>query len=211
MRITIRDEHFILDPSGALFWESKRALMLADIHLGKITHFRKHGIAVPRAPIADFYVRIEKLIQKYRFHHLYFLGDLFHSHLNSEWDTFVSWSQKQSFQMTLISGNHDILPAQAYQKTPLEVVENLVLGEFILTHHPENHIPFNFCGHIHPGIMLRGHGRQRLKVSCFFQRPNQLILPAFGAFTGLHLLTKSVDDKVYLLGEKEVFAYPDEP
>ena len=76
MRISIRGEDFILDPSGALFWEAQGALMLADIHLGKITHFRKHGIAVPRAPIADFYVRIEKLIQKYQFQQLYFLGDL---------------------------------------------------------------------------------------------------------------------------------------
>ena len=211
MRISIRGEDFILDPSGALFWEAQGALMLADIHLGKITHFRKHGIAVPREPITDFYVRIEKLIQKYQFQQLYFLGDLFHSNLNSEWDTFVSWSQKQAFEMTLIAGNHDILPAQAYQKTPLHVVENLVLGEFILTHHPEEHTPFNLCGHIHPGIMLRGPGRQGLKLSCFFQRPNQLILPAFGAFTGIHLLTKSVDDKVYILGEKEVFAYPNEP
>ena len=208
MKLTILDESLLLDATGALYWPQKKALLLADTHLGKVTHFRKHGFAVPRAPIFDFYQKMEGLKRKYDFNHLYFLGDLFHSSLNREWSNFQEWSQSQAYAMTLVSGNHDILPSSAYEKTPLEVVKTLQVGSFVLTHHPEEEHHFNICGHVHPGILLKGKGRQRLKVSCFFHRPHQLILPAFGAFTGLHFLELGPQDKVYILGDQEVYPHP---
>ena len=35
-----------------MIWENTNTLLVADIHLGKITHFRKAGIAVPAAAIS---------------------------------------------------------------------------------------------------------------------------------------------------------------
>ena len=46
--IEINNHNFILHPSGAIFWLEKKTLFLADVHLGKVAHFRKNGIAVPR-------------------------------------------------------------------------------------------------------------------------------------------------------------------
>ena len=43
-----------------------------------------------------------------------------------------------------------------------------------------------------------------MKMPCFFQSQNQLILPAFGAFTGLHLLSPKEGDHVYVTTGKEV-------
>ena len=64
---------------------------------------------------------------------------------------------------------------------------------------------FNFCGHIHPGIKLKGIGRQYLNLSCFFQKPNQMILPAFGEFTGNFYLVPTEKDLVYGISKEGVF------
>ena len=60
-RIQINKNHFDLHPSGALYWEEKKTLMLADVHLGKVAHFRKNGIAVPRKAEGAFYEKITHL------------------------------------------------------------------------------------------------------------------------------------------------------
>ena len=61
-----------------------------------------------------------------------------------------------------------------------------------------------FCGHLHPGVKLKGDGLQRLKLPCFYHTKNQLILPAFGAFTGLHILHPKEEDLIYVTTGKEV-------
>ena len=71
---------------------------------------------------------------------------------------------------------------------------------------PTKSRPRQSVWYVHPGVRLQGQGRQRLKVPCFFYRPNQLILPAFGVFTGLHIMQPSTEDQVYALGEKHVLA-----
>ena len=53
--IEIYNHNFILHPSGAIFWLEKKTLFLADVHLGKVAHFRKNGIAVPRKAEGLFY------------------------------------------------------------------------------------------------------------------------------------------------------------
>ena len=76
-----------------------------------------------------------------------------------------------------------------------------------MTHHPEEQAPFfNFCGHVHPAIRLKGRGRQSIKLACFFERERQLIFPAFGAFTGTHLMKLGKKDKAYIITEHEVLA-----
>jgi len=45
---------------------------------------------------------------------------------------------------------------------------------------------FIISGHIHPGVFIKGRGKQRIKLPCFQVTENQLILPAFSLFTGLN-------------------------
>ena len=61
--IKINNHNFVLHPTGAIFWEEKKTLFLADIHLGKVAHFRKNGIAVPRKAEGLFYEKITKLLK----------------------------------------------------------------------------------------------------------------------------------------------------
>ncbi|MCB0373931.1 MAG: metallophosphoesterase, partial [Muricauda sp.] len=63
---------------------------------------------------------------------------------------------------------------------------------------------FTFCGHIHPAVKLSGFGRQQLRLPCFFKSKNQMILPAFGEFTGTHALKPKKEDEVYVIVEDSV-------
>ena len=63
-RIKLKGNHFDLHPSGAAFWVE--TLLLADVHLGKVAHFRKNGIAVPRKAEGVFYEKITLLLNEFR-------------------------------------------------------------------------------------------------------------------------------------------------
>lgn len=200
MTLKIVQQTFELLPQGAVYWQEQKALLLADIHLGKVSHFRKNGYAIPAQIQFSFYQKMEQLLTAHNVEKIFFLGDLFHSDRNAEWDRFVAWNQSLSQQTILVKGNHDILPMKVLEQSGLFVVTEWMEKNILLTHHPTDRSGlFNFSGHIHPGVRLQGAGRQRLKVPCFFHQPNQMILPAFGDFTGLHLLQPKAGDRVYVL------------
>lgn len=203
--IQILGQEFVLHPLGGLFWKEKSMLLISDVHLGKVAHFRKFGAAVPRKAIHKNYVLLDQIVAEFEPFQICFLGDLFHSSLNKEWDLFENWVAKTPSELILVSGNHDIISPLKFEQLGIPIYNELVVEEFLLTHHPEQRNGlFNFCGHIHPAIKLRGFGRQNLRLACFFQSQNQLIFPAFGAFTGTHTLKPKKDDIVFVIVENEV-------
>ena len=211
--LTILKQHFILHPSGAIFWRETKTWLFADIHLGKVAHFRKHGIAVPRKAEGDFYQKSTKLFALYQPERVLFLGDLFHSFKNNEWHLFEAWVKQQNAKMVLIEGNHDIIPAEKFTSLGIVVRKEMTEKGFLFSHFPKEKTTghFVFCGHLHPGVILRGIGKQVLKLPCFFQSPSQLILPAFGVFTGLHILNPTKKNTVYVCTEKEVMEIDRQP
>ncbi len=205
MNIQIQNENFILHSSGALFWEEKKIVIISDVHLGKVTHFRKHGIAIPENAISENFRKITSVLEYFNPEKIFFLGDLFHSTKNSEWDLFEQWISNHNQKTYLIAGNHDIIDQKHYDEIGIIVVDDLEIDDFFFTHHPtEKEDFFNFSGHIHPGIILRGLGMQSLKLRCFFQKSNQMILPAFGEFTGKFILKPEEDHLVYAIAGNEV-------
>lgn len=203
--ITIRSQQFVLHPLGGVFWKKKSMLLISDVHLGKVSHFRKFGAAVPQKAIHKNFLLLDKIVTEFKPFHLCFLGDLFHSSLNKEWDIFANWAAKTPTKISLVIGNHDIIAPEKFNALGVEIFSKLQLDDFVLTHHPEEHQDkFNFCGHIHPAVKLQGFGRQRLKLPCFFRTKNQLILPAFGEFTGNHTLKPKKEDEVFVLVDGEV-------
>jgi DNA ligase-associated metallophosphoesterase len=203
--IFISGNTFILHPSGCIFWKEQNMLLIADVHLGKVAHFRKAGFAVPPNSISGNFKQMDNVIGFFLAEKICFLGDLFHSVINNEWAVFEDWINKISVNVILIAGNHDIINPENYRRINIPVVSEWVLDGFLLTHHPEDREGlFNFAGHIHPGIKLRGNGRQSVKLPCFFKKENQLILPAFGDFTGTFLLVPTKNDCVYAVTKDEV-------
>lgn len=205
MKIQIQNQNFVLHSSGALFWEEKKMIIISDVHLGKITHFRKHGIAIPQNAVSENFKKITDVLEYFEPEKIIFLGDLFHSVKNSEWDLFEEWISNHNQETYLIAGNHDIIDQKHYYEIGIMVVDILEIDGFFFTHHPtEKQDFFNFSGHIHPGIILRGLGMQSLKLRCFFHKPNQMILPAFGEFTGKFILKPEEDHIVYAIAGNEV-------
>lgn len=203
--LEIHKQHFDLHPAGVLYWKEQHALLLSDLHLGKISHFRKYGAAVPQKAIEANYALLNSCMARYKPETLYFLGDLFHSYLNTEWHLFESWIQANPCNKILIAGNHDIISHHKYEAIGIRVVLEAMVGQFLLTHKPEVRDGyFTIAGHIHPGVRLAGKGRQTLRLPCFFKSPHQLILPAFGTFTGMHALEKGTDNEVYAIADREV-------
>lgn len=208
MDIEILEEHFVLYPQKAIFWKAQNALLLSDLHLGKINHFRRAGVPVPsKANDHNLEVLID-LVRLCKPSRIVCLGDLFHSHYNAEWEVFgevVKHFSPITFELVL--GNHDIMGEYQYRRKGIHIHDSLTIGKFLLTHHPLESVPqgaYNIAGHLHPGVSLRGRGRQAMTLPCFFFGENQALLPAFGKFTGLARITPRKEDKVYVVAEEKV-------
>ena len=191
----------------AIFWHNQQTLLVSDLHLGKAGHFRSEGLAVPQTDEHDLAI-LATLLQTWQPCRLLFLGDLFHSKLNVEWQQFVNWKRQYAdLQVVLIKGNHDVLPLALYKEASILVVEMLVEAPFVFTHIPLAIPPqglYNLCGHLHPAVQITGKGKQKLTFPCFFFGKNAGFLPAFGSFTGLAKLQVADADEVYLVVEKKV-------
>lgn len=207
--VVIHDQELVLLPQKALYWAEKRLLVISDLHLGKINHFRKAGIPVPSAANKKNIELLIHLLQESLPERLVFLGDLFHSSYNQEWEVFGQVLEHfPEIYFELVKGNHDILSEHQYLKHDLRIHDlQLVIPPFIFTHEPLEEIPekyYSIAGHIHPGVNIKGKGRQRLRLPCFWFGKQQALLPAFGEFTGLHMITPTEDDAVFLIVEGKV-------
>ena len=206
-------EEMVVHHERVLWWPARKALLLADLHLGKIAHFRSRGIAVPRWAASRNYDRLSAVVARFQPDELIILGDLFHSDHNPAWETFRDWRKEYASKAVhLVVGNHDILSMEDYRRCDLTLYPlSWQCGPFFFTHDPEDRKGnedkgYHLCGHIHPGVRLRGPGRQGIKLPCFWFGKEQGILPAFGEFTGRHALKISKGDQVFGLTDDEVIA-----
>jgi len=203
--IQLGDQHFILHPAGVMLWKEQQMLLISDVHLGKISHFRKFGSAVPHAAISENFKNLRIAVDFFSPKIICFMGDLFHSSLNMEWDLFADWVAKTNASIILVAGNHDIISELKYEALGIRIFSEIIQSKILLTHHPEERDGFyNICGHLHPGFKLRGVGRQMVKLRCFYQNKKQLIMPAFGEFTGNFWISPNEGDHVFALTKKEV-------
>ncbi len=181
-------------------------LIISDVHLGKVSHFRKFGSAVPQNAIHKNFELLTSIVTQFNPGHICFLGDLFHSSINSEWILFEQWVTSIKSQIILVVGNHDIISPKKYEALNIKLALELLIDKFLLTHHPEEREGFyNFSGHIHPAIKLKGLGKQALKLPCFYIGVQQMILPAFGIFTGTYTLKPTLKHKVFIISKDEIF------
>ena len=205
----ISGQQFWLSAARCLFWEEQRALILSDLHFGKTGHFRKEGIAVPADVYQEDLMRLRDQIQFFKPEKIVFVGDLFHSRINREFDWFFNWRKDlPHIDMHLVVGNHDILPAHFYEELGLILhKEALMVDGFCFVHdQPEKYIANHYVisGHIHPGIRLSGVGKQSLRFPCFYFNPQFAILPAFSRFTGLALIEPKTNENVFAIVENQV-------
>jgi len=193
MQIELAGTRIELLPQRAIFLPETGIIVLGDLHLGKAMHFRKAGIFMPQVSAYKDYETLHALLLQYRPKQVYFLGDLFHSQHNSEWNRLAAFIQDHPDTVfTLIKGNHDILKKELYQQSAIRIIEKAIRIENLLfSHEPLQDIPegmVNIAGHIHPGCVIRIQGRQQYRLPCFYLKGNLFLLPAFGHITGLQIL-----------------------
>lgn len=210
MEITLLNQVFEPLPQKSLWWKASSTLLLSDLHLGKIAHFRKAGIALPQQGTERNYAVLDDLLNHTNASRIFFLGDLFHSDINAEWERFLTWRKTHaSVWMAIILGNHDILPHSIYQQAGLETVQKeWIEAGFCLRHHPlesaETKTEYVISGHVHPCFRLHGRGRQSLKFPCFYFGKHEAILPSFGHFTGGFTIEPNPGETVVCVAKNEL-------
>ncbi|MDP9081959.1 MAG: ligase-associated DNA damage response endonuclease PdeM [Bacteroidota bacterium] len=205
------NQDLLLLPQKAIYWKQEKALIAADVHLGKVGHFRKAGIAVPRDMEQTELAILSDLIFEHKPEKIIFLGDFFHSDMNADWDWFILWrSQFPKLEIILVRGNHDIIDDSYYRQLNIILHDEILIGPFLMLHHPltdtnlQNASGYVFCGHIHPGVRLVGRGRQAITLPCFAFGDRQAVLPSFGKFTGKVAIRSNKADRVFAIANDKV-------
>lgn len=197
-----------LSSERAMYWEEEKALIASDLHFGKTGHFRKWGIGVPQNLYKEDLQRLVNLLNYFKPNKLIVVGDFFHSDANTELDWFKRWRDSfSSLEIILVKGNHDILKHSWYEAADIEVIyPTLQLKSFLFSHDTceATDDAYMFCGHIHPGIIVQGLGKQSLRFPCFYFGEKQCILPAFSKFTGAVSMNKSAASAIYAIVENEL-------
>ena len=204
--IDLNGEQALMLSQKALLFTADKVLLLSDLHIGKSSHFRREGVAVPSSMYASDLLKLGYLIKQMDPKRVFILGDLFHVGLNCDVDLFRRWRDAfKDIDIILIKGNHDRFDASKSSELGIEIFDEYILnGKFLLRHFPgDSHYEglLTISGHIHPAVRVFGKGRQSATLSCFHLSKQKLVLPAFGEFTGRHIISPDIGDRVFAIVE----------
>ncbi len=210
----------------AAFFPEQHTLLVADVHLGKAQSFRHLGVPVPGGTTGETLGRLSQLVKQTGARAIVFLGDLLHAKNGLTASTLgavQAWREHHAtLELTLVRGNHDRhagdppLDWRIHCVTEPLQLPNMRAGAshpitpgLALCHHP---VPgdgsYVLAGHTHPAVVLRGRTPGRVRLPCFHFGPDVGVLPAFGAFTGMHVMPRHPGDRVYAVVGDEVVAVP---
>lgn len=213
-RIEVAGEPLRLLPERAAFWESASTLLIADPHFGKTATFRGAGLAVPGGTTADDLARLGGALARTGARRLVVLGDFFHAQqgrVPQLLAALAAWRERHAaVEVLLVRGNHDRHAGAPSPELQIAAVEPPLLeSPFALAHHPEPLADaYVLAGHLHPAAVLRGAGRQRERLPCFWFGARVGVLPAFGGFTGMAEIRPLPRDRVWVVAETEVLPVP---
>jgi len=187
---------------------------VADFHLGKAHSFRRLGAPVPGGTTQDNLARLDEVLARTGASSVIFLGDFLHApsvQRSPALAAFAAWrAARAALPLMLVRGNHDDRAGDPPAALGFSVVdEPWPPAGLALCHHPRRiaGTPV-LAGHLHPGVSLHGRARDRLRLPCFHAGNDLLVLPAFGAFTGLHMVSRGEGERCYAVDGERVLALP---
>lgn len=213
-QLSIAGEAVHLLPDPALWWPTGATLFIADLHLGKAAVFRARGLPVPAGTTQANLQRLSDLLVRHGARRLVVLGDFLHaveSRTPSVLAALHAWRARHaSLEITLVRGNHDSHAGDPPPTLGIGIVdEPWLTGPFACCHHPQLHASHHvLAGHVHPAVRLRGPGRDALRLPCFSTGPGLTLLPAFGDFTGTHVLAPEPGRALFAVGGGQVWPVP---
>jgi len=189
----------------AAFLPDHHILLVADAHVGKAQSFRRLGVPVPGGTTTETLDRLSAAVASTGAGHVVFLGDLLHSARGRNartWAAVTQWRQThRHLRLTLVRGNHDQHAGEPPPEWAIECIDGpLLIDGLALAHHPDP-VPGHYvlAGHLHPAVLVGGRARDLLRLPCFHLGPRVGVLPAFGAFTGTHLVRCGAEDRVFVV------------
>ncbi len=201
-------------PQRAAYLPEHRTLLVADAHIGKAVSFRRLGVPVPGGTTTETLQRLSAAVAATGAEEIVFLGDLLHSARSraaATWAAVAAWREAHAhLRLTLVRGNHDSHAGDPPAAWGVRCVdEPWPLGGLALCHHPQS-VPgaYALAGHLHPAVVLGGRAHERLRLPCFHFGAAVGVLPAFGAFTGMHVVERRPGERVYVVAGDEVRALP---
>lgn len=170
-------------PSGALYWPAQNALLVADLHLEKLSSFARRGRLLPPYDTALTLSRLTADLTATGASMVVALGDSFHRDEGvstlSEIDRARLDALTGRAEWLWLSGNHDPRPHGLGGRC----LSMLELDGLLLTHEPRRGASALIAGHLHPAARVLINGRS-VRRPCFVHDNRLMILPAFGASTG---------------------------
>jgi uncharacterized protein len=208
--IHLRGEFLQLLPERCAYRPATGTLLVADPHFGKSASFRVAGLAVPGGTTGGSLGRLDAALARTGARRIVFLGDFFHARsgrVPATLDALAAWRARHpTLALLLVRGNHDRHAGDPAPDLRIETVEEPLLeAPFALRHHPgpvQGH--YALAGHLHPATVLRGAGRQRERLPCFWFGAEVGVLPAFGEFTGAAEVRPAAGDRVFVVAGGEV-------
>jgi DNA ligase-associated metallophosphoesterase len=170
-------------PSGALHWPAEKALLVADLHLEKLSSFARRGSLLPPYDTGMTLSRLAADLDRTGAVEVIALGDSFHRDGGTmtllDADRLRLMALLGRTRWTWISGNHDPRP-HALGGTCVTTLDRAGLT---LSHQPRRGPSGLVAGHLHPAARVVADGRS-VRRPCFVHDGSLLVLPAYGSSTG---------------------------
>ncbi|PHY22265.1 ligase-associated DNA damage response endonuclease PdeM [Caulobacter sp. BP25] len=186
LRIALSNVEVMLRWSGALWLETERTLVVADLHFEKGSSYAaRFGQMLPPYDTRETLDRLDREIALLSPERLIFLGDSFHDGAGEARLAADDYRRLEGLalgrELVWAVGNHD---ADGPKALPGDVIDEAALMGLTLRHEPQPGVQLGeVAGHLHPAAKVSS-GRATVRRRCFVTDGQRLVLPAFGAFTG---------------------------
>jgi uncharacterized protein len=166
-------------PSGALWWDAERLLVVSDLHLGRSDRIaRLGGTLIPPYEVADTLARLDAELAATRPGTVICLGDSFDDPQAAALDDDTAlWLTRMMAgrRWIWIAGNHDPVPVALGGECRAQIS----IGPLTFRHIADPAALGELSGHYHPKTVVGGRS-----CRCFLADSARVILPAFGTYTG---------------------------
>ena len=198
-----------LDSRRALWLESSRSLVVADLHWGYAAAHRAAGNLLPMWGDDVLTKTLEGLLADYAPAEMIWLGDVIHARAGREVARSFA-ARARATSTIVVRGNHD----RAWPGT--EAVTELTRAGFLLHH---GHEPLRvqpgqreLVGHFHPALVWNDGAGTRLRLPALVTGPGRWILPAFSPWAaGVSWLGQlGSDELLWAIAPGRIFAVTSE-
>lgn len=220
IRLHTHELHLLPGRGGAVWRPSSSTLYIADLHIGKASAFARGGIplspeVLERTTAADL-ARLSTLIATHAAHRVVILGDLLHAPAGRDPRTLeqlTNWRHAHAgVEVTLVRGNHDHGAGDPPPESGIRCIDGPSDDDALRLAHFPDPLPSGFptlAGHLHPSIRVwAAGGGDAARRPCYWLSNNQLVIPAFGGFTGTAGINPRPDDRVFVQAGDELVEVP---